>query len=61
MNVVAITKDQTETMKRILDRFVSEGAAHAALIVTYPDGEQVVLRSVCDQQTTAFRKVAGSR
>lgn len=61
MNVVAITKDQTDTMQRILDRLVAEGAAHAALIVTYPDGEQVVLRAVCDQQTTAFQKASGFR
>ena len=61
MNVVAITQDKTETMQRILDRLVSDGAAHAALIVTYPDGEQVVLRSVSQPLDVSLPKVSGFR
>jgi len=43
--IVHIKKDQTNTLQRIIDRLIAEGAAHATLVITYPDGRQDVLRS----------------
>lgn len=55
---IPIREDQTQTMQRILDRLVAEGAAHAALIVTYPDGGQVVMRSSVQADEAAFLPLA---
>ena len=43
--IVQIKKDHTNTLQRIIDRLVAEGAAHATLVITYPDGRQAVLRA----------------
>lgn len=54
-----IRQDQTETMKRVLDRMVAEGALHAALVVTYPGGKQVIMRSTEKQPASSLPLASG--
>lgn len=56
MRLVEIKHDPVASMQSLLDRLVLEGAAAAAIIVTYPGGRQVKLRSVsaeCYQEEMA--------
>jgi hypothetical protein len=49
MKLVELKHDPIASMQSLLDRLVREGAAHAGLVVTYPDGRQVTLRACLDQ------------
>lgn len=57
-NVVELHGDALDSIKRTLDRLVREGASHVALVVTYPGGQQVVLRS-SNLEDASYQKVAG--
>lgn len=53
-------RNPLDMLQRSLDRLVRDGAAHAAVVVTYPGGRQIVLKSTSAeaavlQQAANFR------
>ena len=45
-SVTNLRDDPLVVIKQSLDRIVQSDAAHAAVVITYRDGQQVVLRAV---------------
>ena len=57
-NVIELRSDPLETISRAMDRVVLDGAAHVTLIVTYPNGQQVMLKST-NQEADSFLDASG--
>lgn len=53
---VEFSDDAIDVAQRCIDGLVAKGAVHATLIVTYKDGQQVMLKS-SSQQSDFFKRL----
>ena len=57
-NVIELRKDAMETIQHEMDRVVLGGASHVALVVTYPGGQQIVLKAT-SPEAVSFSQASG--
>lgn len=58
MTKLIIEDDSIDYAQKLLDEIVRQGAAQATTIVTYPDGQQLVIKSNSKSDTFSIRLAA---